>query len=144
MLKTLLERDEDEVCEFKANKSVSDNDMGEYFSALSNEANLRGVGSAWIAFGIMEKPRPHTVHSTFKNGSDSINKLKHFISQHTSDNTPFDNVYEFFDGDKRIVLFEIPAAKPGTPMRFKNFPTAGTGTIYHLSLTKSTNAYSTR
>ena len=120
VLKRLLDKGEDEVCEYKANKSVTDNELGEYFSALSNEANLMGTGSAWIVFGIAEKPKPHIVHSSFKDGSDSINKLKHFIPQHTSDNTPFDNVYEIFERDKRIVMFEIPAAKPGTPMRFKN------------------------
>jgi len=121
VLKTLLESGEDEICEYKANRSVTDNEMGEYFSALSNEANLRGADSAWIAFGVAEKPKPHTVHSTFKDGPESINKLKHFIAQHTSDSAPFDNVYEIFDGDKRILLFEIPAARSGSPMRFKNF-----------------------
>jgi ATP-dependent DNA helicase RecG len=115
----LLENSEDEICEYKANKSVTDNEFGEYFSALSNEANLGGVDSAWIVFGVSEKPKPHTVNSTFKDGASSINELKHFVAQHTSDNTTFNNVYEIFDGDKRILLFEVPVAKPGTPMRFK-------------------------
>ena len=44
---------ETEVVEFKEAKNQFDkNKLGEYFSALSNEANLKGLKSAWILFGI--------------------------------------------------------------------------------------------
>jgi ATP-dependent DNA helicase RecG len=40
---------EDEVVEFKkAEKSFDFDDLGKYFSALSNEANLRDKGFAWL------------------------------------------------------------------------------------------------
>ena len=44
---------ETELVEFKkAENSFSDTDLGEYFSALSNEANLKGVERAWLVFGV--------------------------------------------------------------------------------------------
>ena len=47
---------ESEVVEFKEAKSnYSFNDIGKYFSALSNEANLRGLQESWLIFGISDK-----------------------------------------------------------------------------------------
>lgn len=48
ILDKLLNLDhENEVVEFKSARSnFSKNELGEYFSALSNEANLRGFNSA--------------------------------------------------------------------------------------------------
>ena len=44
---------ESEVVEFKeARSNYSFNDIGKYFSALSNEANIRGFQEAWLIFGI--------------------------------------------------------------------------------------------
>ena len=44
---------EDEVVEFKEAKSnYSFNDIGKYFSALGNEANLRDKKEAWLIFGV--------------------------------------------------------------------------------------------
>ena len=44
---------ENEVVEFKeARSNYHFNDIGKYFSALSNEANLRGLQEAWLIFGI--------------------------------------------------------------------------------------------
>lgn len=44
---------ETELVEFKkAENSFSDTDLGVYFSALSNEANLKGVERAWLVFGV--------------------------------------------------------------------------------------------
>jgi hypothetical protein len=43
---------ENEVVEFKkAENSFSFDDLGKYFSALSNEANLRDKDFAWLIFG---------------------------------------------------------------------------------------------
>ena len=48
ILQTLLLSPENEVVEFKEAKSSFDiNELGKYFSALSNEANLRGTDFAW-------------------------------------------------------------------------------------------------
>lgn len=45
---------ESEVVEFKGsvNDNFSTSDIGKYFSALANEASLRGHGSAWMVFGV--------------------------------------------------------------------------------------------
>ena len=45
----MIESFENEVVEFKeARTNYSFNDIGKYFSALSNEANLRGLQEAWL------------------------------------------------------------------------------------------------
>ena len=55
---------EDEVVEFKeARTNYSFKDIGKYFSALGNEANIRGFKEAWLIFGVTNKkeiglPRP--------------------------------------------------------------------------------------
>lgn len=53
---SLISRKESEVVEFKrAENNFDFDDLGEYFSALSNEANLRGLEFAWLIFGYDEK-----------------------------------------------------------------------------------------
>jgi len=55
-LKTLP--DECEWIEFKEAKNSYDSDkLGRYFSALSNEANIKGVPSGWLVFGIQDKTK---------------------------------------------------------------------------------------
>ncbi len=52
----LVDTFENEVIEFKeARSNYSFNDIGKYFSALSNEANLRGLQEAWLVFGISDE-----------------------------------------------------------------------------------------
>ncbi|MBQ7422888.1 MAG: hypothetical protein IJV27_12225 [Prevotella sp.] len=49
---------ENEVVEFKkAENNFDFDDLGKYFSALSNEANLRGREFAWLVFGVEDKTR---------------------------------------------------------------------------------------
>lgn len=51
----MMDASESEVVEFKeARSNYSFNDIGKYFSALSNEANLRGLQEAWLIFGISD------------------------------------------------------------------------------------------
>ena len=80
---------EDEVAEFKkAENSFDFDDLGKYFSALSNEANLRDKGFAWLVFGVHDKSR-EILGSSYKNSMKSLQKLKHDLSQHTTDNNTF-------------------------------------------------------
>lgn len=52
----LIQHKESEVVEFKkAENNFDFDDLGRYFSALSNEANLRGLDFAWLIFGYDEK-----------------------------------------------------------------------------------------
>ncbi len=49
---------ENEVVEFKqASDGYSTDDIGKYFSALANEANLRGANGGWLVFGVNNKTR---------------------------------------------------------------------------------------
>jgi len=53
LLDRLLAGWENEVVEFKeAARQFSADKTGEYVSALSNEANLRGFTSGWLVFGV--------------------------------------------------------------------------------------------
>ena len=52
-IKDLIITFETEAVEFKEAKvNYSFNDIGKYFSALSNEANLRTHKEAWLIFGV--------------------------------------------------------------------------------------------
>ena len=52
----MLKDFETEVVEFKeANNSYSFKEIGKYFSALGNEANIRGMSEGWLIFGITNK-----------------------------------------------------------------------------------------
>lgn len=56
VLQSLISHNESEVVEFKKAENNFDFDyLGRYFSALSNEANLRGLPFAWLVFGYDEK-----------------------------------------------------------------------------------------
>ena len=64
----LIQHKESEVVEFKkAENNFDFDDLGKYFSALSNEANLRGLDFAWLIFGYDEK-KHEIVGTSYKNG----------------------------------------------------------------------------
>ena len=49
LLNDLISQWENEVIEFKqADKNFKLSEIGQYFSALSNEANLRHIEKAWL------------------------------------------------------------------------------------------------
>ena len=79
---TLRLQHESEVVEFKEAKENFDiDDLGKYFSALSNEANLRQHRFAWMVFGVHDKAKA-LVGTNFKNGEKSLHKLKNDMAQH--------------------------------------------------------------
>lgn len=56
---------ETEWLEFKeAKETFGFDDLGKYFSALSNEANLKHQHSSWLIFGINDKP-PRIIVDTY-------------------------------------------------------------------------------
>ena len=74
---------ENEVVEFKKAETNFDIDeLGKYFSALSNETNLRDHEFAWIVFGVWDK-KHQIIGTTFKDGEVALNRLKQDMSQHT-------------------------------------------------------------
>ena len=110
---------EDEVVEFKkAENNFDFDDSGKYFSALSNEANLRDKAFAWLAFGVHDKTR-EILGTSFKNSMKSLQKLKLDLSQHTTDNHTFREIYELKVEGRRVLLFQIPATPRGIPMAWK-------------------------
>ena len=92
--------------------------MGKYFSALSNEANLRDKGFAWLVFGVHDKTRG-ILGTTYKNSMKSLQKLKHDLAQHTTDRNTFRDIYELEVEGKRVLMFQIPAAPRGIPMAWQ-------------------------
>ena len=110
---------EDEVVEFKkAENSFSFDDLGKYFSALSNEANLRDKDFGWLVFGVHDKTR-EILGTSYKNGMKSLQKLKYDLSQHTTDRNTFRDIYELEVEGKRVLMFQIPAAPRGIPMAWQ-------------------------
>ena len=110
---------EDEVVEFKkAENSFSFDDLGKYFSALSNEANLRDKDFAWLVFGVHDKTR-EILGTSYKNGMKSLQKLKYDLSQHTTDRNTFRDIYELEVEGKRVLMFQIPAAPRGIPIAWQ-------------------------
>lgn len=86
-------RHENEVVEFKkAENSFSFDELGKYFSALSNEANLRDKDFGWLVFGVHDKTR-EILGTSYKNDMKSLQKLKYDLSQHTTDRNTFRDIY---------------------------------------------------
>ena len=58
LLTRLLAAWENEVVEFKqASRDYGADEIGRYFSALANEANLRGANGGWLVFGVQDRTR---------------------------------------------------------------------------------------
>ena len=81
VLKHLLAGWEHECVEFKdANDNFSTSDIGKYFSALSNEANLRSLSAAWLVFGVDNKTR-QVIGTDYRRDKERLHSLKHQIAQ---------------------------------------------------------------
>jgi ATP-dependent DNA helicase RecG len=112
---------ETEIVEFKEAKSSYDfHKIGKYFSALSNEANLKGRDCAWLIFGVED--RKHIiVGSSYRLNRKDLDSLKKEIGDKTTNNITFIEIYELKTPDGRVVMFQIPAAPQGIPVEFEGF-----------------------
>lgn len=120
ILRELLKNDENECVEFKRATSDYDIDkLGKYFSAIGNEANLKNKQYGWIVFGIDDKT--HKIKGTNYMRNNNFNSTKKQISDNTTDNISFIDIYEVFLDNCRILMFQVPAAS-GTPINWKGFP----------------------
>lgn len=122
-LARLLESHENELVEFKEAKSSFDSHkLGQYFSALSNEANLKNKQYSWLIFGVTDKE--HRVVGTGYKDTASLEKLKQEIAVNTTGSITFMDIFELYlqiDGQtKRVVMFKIPAAVTAIPTGWKN------------------------
>ena len=116
LIKLLKLSTENEVVEFKEAKTQYNKDnLGGYFSALSNEANLKGQPNAWIIFGIKNnKSIVGTIIS-----DDQLNDYKNEMAQHTSPRISFEETERIDMDGKNVILCKIPAAPQGQPVSWK-------------------------
>ena len=119
LLQQLRRGYENEVVEFKEAKHQYDFDkLGKYFSALCNEANLKGKRSAWLIFGVKDKDKS-MVGTRFRTNPTDLTNLKAQVANHTTGRLTYIEIYECHTPDGRTVLFEVPAAPKGLPISWK-------------------------
>ena len=123
ILNKLIDNWENEIVEFKeANNDYKQDKIGQYFSAISNEANLKGVQCGWLVFGVRNKDRK--IVGTDYRETKGLDRLKQELSDNTTGGITFVEIYEVYpevDGQKkRVILFQIPAAATGIPTGWKN------------------------
>ena len=109
---------ENEVVEFKEAKNGYDfNKLGRYFSALSNEGNLKGFKSAWLVFGV--KNDQTVIGTRYRQQLKDLHSLKSEIAQQTTHQLTFIDIHIVSHSSGRVLLFEIPAAPAGMPIAWK-------------------------
>lgn len=114
----LLQHNENEVIEFKeAKKNYDFRKIGKYFSALSNEANLKEKDVAWLVFGVVDKSR-EIVGSAYRVERKELESLKKEIADKITANITFVEIHELDIDGQRVVMFEIPAAPKGLPLAY--------------------------
>jgi ATP-dependent DNA helicase RecG len=118
-LTALIATWENEVVEFKeASNSYPTSDIGKYFSALSNEANLKGADAGWLVFGVRNKSRT-VVGSDYRVAPEHLQSLKQQVAEGADPTTTFRNIYEITVDGHRVVLMEIPPAPRGIPIAWQ-------------------------
>lgn len=119
LLNSLIVTWENEVVEFKqAGSDYSTDDIGRYFSALANEANLRGAEGGWLVFGVNNKTR-QVVGTGYRPQAERLHALKMQIADSAEPRITFRDIHELAHADGRVLLFEIPAAPQGIPIAWK-------------------------
>jgi ATP-dependent DNA helicase RecG len=111
---------ETEWLEFKEAKNNFDfDDLGRYFSALSNEANLNRQISGWLIFGVTNRLPRKIVGSKYRHQKPGLEKLKQEISKNTNHQITFSHIHEPVSKGKRVVVFQIPPAPRGIPTTWR-------------------------
>lgn len=111
---------ETEWLEFKEAKNNFDFDeLGRYFSALSNEANLKRQQVGWLIFGVTDRPPRKIVGSHYRHQKPGLEKLKREMSKNTNHQTTFNDIHELMIDSRRVIMFQIPQAPPGVPTTWR-------------------------
>lgn len=111
---------ETEWVEFKtAATSFSVDNLGKYFSALSNEANLKHQEDGWLVFGVNDVKS--IVGTSYRKDRKSLDKLKGEIAEHTTSRIGFIEIHELILPNGRVLMFQIPKARRGVPTEWKGF-----------------------
>ena len=107
---------ENEIVEFKEAKTQFDKDkLGKYFSALTNEANLKGKDRGWLVLGVKDSRKIVGTKITDR----QLNEYKQEISKHTSPKCNFLQDHRISTPSGEVILLEIPAASKGYPVSWK-------------------------
>ena len=123
-LKQLLEKllalpAETECVEFKEAKHTSHfSEIGKYFSALSNEANLKNKNFGWLIFGIEDESRK-IVNTRFRPNRIDLDSLKSEIANKTTTRITFIEIYEVHHHKGRVIMFQILPAPKGIPIAWE-------------------------
>jgi len=127
LLDRLLAGWENEVVEFKeAGDGYSTDKIGEYFSALSNEANLRGTDAGWLVFGVKNSTRK-VVGTPYRPEPDRLQSLKMQIAENAEPSATFSEILELAHPDGRVLLLKVPPAPRGIPIAWKGHYYARSG-----------------
>ena len=111
---------EGECIKLGAKKDFNFDDLGKYFCALSNEANLKNKRYSWLVFGIKDKGNPRELVGTdYRNSVESLESLKKEVANQTTGNLTFIDIFEINKEGKRVLMFQIPPAPKGIPIAWK-------------------------
>lgn len=110
---------ETEWLEFKeAKNSFSFKEIGQYFSAFSNEANLKKKECGWLIFGIGDKQR-EIVGTNYRPKRADLDNLKYEVASKTTNRITFIEIHELYLPEGRVIMFQIPATPPGIPVAWE-------------------------
>lgn len=110
---------ETEWLEFKEAKDNYDfSKLGKYFSALSNEANLKNNQYGWLIFGVEDKTR-NIVGTRYRHHRSNLDSLKLEIANKTNNRITFVEIHELNLPAGRVIMFQIPAAPKGIPTAYE-------------------------
>jgi ATP-dependent DNA helicase RecG len=106
--------------DFKEAKNTFDSEkLGEFFSALSNEANLKGQPCGWLVFGVEDRPPRRIVGTQYKTDRAALDVMKKHVADQTTQRLTFVEIHELHTPEGRVIMFEIPPAPPGVPVAWK-------------------------
>ena len=115
---SLITHVEDEVIEYKTAEIQYDKDkLGKYFSALSNEANIRDIDFAWIILGVNNSRQ--VIGTQFLLDDTKRQLIKHDIAANTTGGLTFRDIVPIEVEGKRVLLFKIPAAPRNIVTKWK-------------------------
>jgi ATP-dependent DNA helicase RecG len=104
--------------EFKQNKCITNQEIGEYISAMSNGATLANEPFGYIVWGIKDITRAIIgTNFSFIHAKEGNQDLELWLRKLLTPSIKFE-IYEFDYNDNKIVLVQIPSAK-GEPTYFK-------------------------
>ena len=117
-LDQLLYGSENELVEFKeAKNQFDDHKLGQYCSALANEANLHNQSYAYLILGV--KDNKDIVGTKYCSGKNGFNEIKKKLADNLSERITIQNIQEHIVDGKRVLIFQIPAAPSGIPIAWK-------------------------